>query len=143
MASHRNFGFVRCGCLAAGQLFALAANASAANIQVFTDRHHPVEATFGARVVELDAPTSLEVELSSRLSANPLQAATIARARLRTGGAALQQRLAAAYQGVVDAWSLGVKRIPAVVVDRQYVVYGVPDVSRAVSIIDRYRGKHP
>jgi integrating conjugative element protein (TIGR03757 family) len=126
----------------AGLLYILAANASAANIQVFTDHDHPVEAAAGIRVIELDAPTSLEVGLSFRLPSDPTRAAAIARARLNAGGASLQRRLAVAYQGVVYAWGLGVEKVPAVVMDRRYVVYGVSDVALAVSMIDRYRRRH-
>jgi len=48
-----------------------------------------------------------------------------------------------AYQGVADAWGLGIVKIPAVVVDRRYVVYGEPDVARAVARIDAYRSARP
>lgn len=142
MICHRHPAFLRSWWLA-GPLCILAANASAAIIQVFTDRNHPVQAAIGIPVCELDAPTSLEAGLSFRLPPNPARAAKIAGARLNAGGASLQQRLMVAYQGVVNAWSLGIEKIPAVVMDRRYVVYGVSDVARAVSIIDRYRRKHP
>ena len=142
MTRHRNPAFLRSWWLA-GPLCILAANASAAMIQVFTDRDHPVQAPIGIRVVELDAPTSLESVLSFQLPPDPTQAAAIARARLNAAGAPLQSRLAVAYQGVINAWSLGIEKIPAVVVDRWYVVYGVSDVAQAVSIVDRYRRKHP
>lgn len=141
MTHYRNPAFLRSWWLAG--LCILAANASAASVQVFTDRDHPVQAPTGIRVVELDAASSLEAELSFPLPPDPTRAAAIARARLNAGGASLQRRLAVAYQSVVYAWSLGIEKIPAVVVDRRYVVYGVSDVARAVSIIDRYRRKHP
>ena len=128
---------------AAALLCTLGAGASPASIQVFTDRDHPIEAPPGIRVVELDAPISLEASFFSRLPADPSRAEAIARARLNTGGAALQQKFATAYQGVVSAWSLGIEKIPAIVVDRTYVVYGVSNVAQAVSIIDRYRREHP
>ncbi|MFY0038678.1 DUF1525 domain-containing protein [Acinetobacter baumannii] len=47
----------------------------------------------------------------------------------------MQAELVKAQQDATDAWSLGVEKIPAVVVDRQYVVYGEPDVPRAVELI--------
>lgn len=95
-------------------------------------------------MIELDAPERLvESELSARLPSDPKQAVAIARLRLRDGGAAFQKRLALAYQGVVEAWSLGIAKIPAVVVDRKYVVYGEPDVNRAVSLIEQYRSTQP
>lgn len=123
--------------------WAIATSAAAANIWVVTDRQHPVAHAHGARVIELDAPASIEAELSSRLPADPNQAAAIVRQRLKVGGSALQKHLAVTYQGVTDAWSLEVSKIPAVVVDRHYVVYGDPDVARAVSIIEGYRRKRP
>lgn len=128
--------------LASSLLCALAVNASAANVRVFTDRHHPVEAPPEIPVIELDKPAALQAELSAHLPADPGRAASIVHARLGTGGAVLQQKFATAYQGVVDAWSLGVTKIPAVVVDQRYVVYGVQNVARAVSVIERYRREH-
>ena len=69
--------------------------------------------------------------------------AALVRQRLYAGGEALQRRIGQAYQGVADAWGLGVARIPAVVVDRRYVVYGEPDVPRAIARIDAYRSTQP
>ncbi|MBN0997448.1 TIGR03757 family integrating conjugative element protein, partial [Pseudomonas aeruginosa] len=63
--------------------------------------------------------------------------------RLNNGGADLQRRIASAYQGVADAWSLGVTSIPAVVVDQRYVVYGEPDVARAVARVAQHRRPQP
>src|SRR3989344_4580720 len=63
--------------------------------------------------------------------------------RLNQGGNDLQRRIAFAYQGITDAWSLGVTSLPAVVVDRRYVVYGEPDVARAVARIAQYRKAQP
>ena len=103
-----------------------------ADVVVFTDRHHPVVAPTGVRVIHLDAADHLKARLSADLPKDPDQAASIARQRLEDGGADLQQRLASAYQGLIDAWSLGITKVPAVVVDGQYVVYGDPDVSRAL-----------
>lgn len=95
-------------------------------------------------MIELDAPERfVQSELAAHLPTAPEQAAAIARQRLADGGAALQKRLALAYQGVVEAWSLGITRVPAVVVDRRYVVYGEADVDRAVSLIEQYRSTHP
>ncbi len=61
--------------------------------------------------------------------------------RLRSNDAQrLQQDLVAAQQGLVDAWSVGVTKIPAVVVDRKYVVYGETDVGSATQSIARWKG---
>ena len=58
-------------------------------------------------------------------------------------GAIESGRIGHAYQGVADAWGLGIAKIPAVVVDRRYVVYGEPDVPRAVARINAYRSTQP
>ena len=66
---------------------------------VVTDGRHPVQASPGARVIELDQAARSAAELSAKL--------------------------------------------PAVVVDRRYVVYGEADVSRAVARIETYRRLQP
>ncbi len=118
-------------------------NAMAADIRVFTDRNHPVEAPADVRIVELDDPSRIEAELAASLPADPAQAAAIVQQRLKDGGVDLQRRLANAYQGVADAWGLGITKIPAVVVDRRYVVYGERDVRRALARIEEYRRTQP
>lgn len=118
--------------------------ASAADVLVVTDQQHPVSARIGMRVIDLDAPGRIvDSALAAGLPADPTRAAAIARQRLQGGSDALQKRLALAYQGVIEAWSLGITKIPAVIVDRQYVVYGVPDVDRALELIDQYRSTRP
>jgi integrating conjugative element protein (TIGR03757 family) len=126
-------------------LCALAATTQilAADVRVFTDRHHPIEAPAGVRVVELDDAARIESALAADLPSDPAEAAAVVQQRLRDGGDALQHRLADAYQDVTDAWSLGVTKIPAVVVDRRYVVYGETNVSRALARIEAYRRTAP
>lgn len=122
---------------------ALPALASAADVWVVTDLHHPLSRAQGTRVIELDAPARIEAALSVNLPADPTQARAIVQRRLTEGGNPLQHRLAAAYQDVVDAWSLGITHVPAVVVDQRYVVYGETDVAQALALIDTYRRAHP
>lgn len=130
--------------LAAGLCAALLGPiAAAADVLVVTGGRHPVQAPAGVRIIELDQATRIEVELAAHLPADPQQAAAVVRQRLHDGGEALQRRIGHAYQGVADAWGLGIAKIPAVVVDRRYVVYGEPDVSRAVARIDAYRSTQP
>lgn len=112
-----------------------------ADVLVVTDSRHQVKAAHDARIIKLDAPTCIEADLSSGLPSDPDRASEIARQRL--GDRKLQQQLHEAYQGVADARSLGVTKIPAVVVDRRYVVYGEPDVFRAVARIEQYRRAQP
>lgn len=115
----------------------------AAEILVVTDSPHPVQAVSGARLIELDQPARIEAELGAHLPADPSRGAVLVQQRLNSGGIDLQQRLGAAYQGVVDAWSLGVTTIPAVIVDHRYVVYGEPDVAKAVALIEALRRTQP
>ncbi|WP_233149324.1 TIGR03757 family integrating conjugative element protein [Herbaspirillum camelliae] len=116
---------------------------TAADVLVVTDAAHPVSRANSVRVVRLDAPASLEAALGVQLPGDPVQAETIVRRRLAQAGTDLQQQLATAYQGVADAWGLGIAKVPAVVVDRRYVVYGDPDIARAVARIHAYRSSRP
>jgi len=111
-----------------------------ADTWVITNQAHPVLAPSGTRIILLDDQQRLEEQLSRELPADPRQAeATIQRYLASPAGRRLQNDLALAQQGVTDAWSLGVEKLPAVVVDRRYVVYGEPDVTKAVTLIDRAR----
>lgn len=117
----------------------VSAHIQAADVLVFTDQRHPVFVSNDVPVIYLDAAAEIEAELASGLPADPHRAEAIVRQRLGDGGTDLQARLAIAYQGVVDAWSLGITQIPAVVVDGRYVVYGDTDVTRAIASIEAYR----
>ncbi|MBN9426836.1 MAG: TIGR03757 family integrating conjugative element protein [Burkholderiales bacterium] len=127
---------------AAGLAALLAAGAVHAETWIITDQAHPV-AGRADRLILLDAPARIEGELASGLPANPARAESLARERLNQGGADLQRRIALAYQGVVDAWSLGITSVPAVVVDRRYVIYGEQDAARAVARIEQHRRSQP
>lgn len=133
-------------CLATA-LTAFSPGALAADIIVITDSCHPIKPMGGERIIELDQPARIEAELSAGLPADPNHASALARRRLSTGRSDLQRRMVQAYQGVADAWGLGIAKIPAVVVDRRYVVYGEPDVARAITRIHTHqtvdRGTRP
>lgn len=115
----------------------------AADVLVVTDSRHPVKTMGGERLIELDEAPRIEAELSANLPTDPNQATALVKRRLSTGGADLQRRIASAYQGLTDAWSLGITSIPAVVVDQRYVVYGEPDVARAIARIEQHRRAQP
>lgn len=117
--------------------------ATAAEVLVITDSGHPVQVAAGTRVIELDLPARIEAELAAGLPTDPTQAAAIVQQRLREGGQDLQRRIGRAYQDVTQAWGLGITKVPAVVVDRRYVVYGESDVARAATRIETYRGTQP
>tara|TARA_A100001391_G_scaffold65342_1_gene40937 strand:- start:27593 stop:27964 length:372 start_codon:yes stop_codon:yes gene_type:complete len=111
----------------------------AADVLVFTDQKHAVVAPNDVPVIHLDAPAEFEAELTSGLPADSQRAEAIVRQHLGDGGTELQARLASAYQGVVDAWHLGITKLPAIVVERRYVVYGDADVARAIAAIEAYK----
>ena len=124
-------------------LSAFSTAAAAAEVLAITDSGHPVQVAAGTRVIELDLPARIEAELAAGLPTDPTQAAAIVQQRLRDGGQDLQRRLGRAYQDVAQAWGLGITKVPAVVVDRRYVVYGEPDVAHAAARIETYRRTQP
>lgn len=109
---------------------------------VITDQAHPITSPGPARIILLDQQQHLEAELSRALPTDPHPAAAIVQNRLNTpSGKRLQADLAKAQQDLTDAWSLGITKIPAVVVDRRYVVYGEPDVAKALVLINNAKGQ--
>ncbi len=129
--------------LASVPYIALFSPAAAAEVLVVTDSLHPVQSPAGTRVIELDQAERIEAQLTRNLPAAPDAAAALLQQRLHDGGSELQQRIGQAYQGVADAWGLGIAKLPAVVVDRRHVIYGESDVAKAVAHIDAYRSTHP
>jgi integrating conjugative element protein (TIGR03757 family) len=110
--------------------------ASASEVLVFTDSSHPVTNVGDARVIFLDRVVHIEKEMSEGLPTNIDDAERAVKERINSAeGAKKIQELSEAYQGLMQAWKMGVSKIPAVVVGGQYVVYGQPDVAFAVSII--------
>jgi len=122
----------------------LLATSASAEVWIVTDSRHPMTGSATAqRVIQLDAAQHIESELSANLPADPQQAAALVQHRLNQGGDTLQQRLREAYQGITDAWSMGITTLLAVVVDQRYVVYGEADVDKALARIQQYRKEHP
>ena len=127
-----------------GLAMSVAGEASAQELWVITDSSNPVtgKATVH-RLIELDAPQRFEAELAAQLPSDPQRAAALVQQRLRQGGQPLQKRMRGAYQGVADAWSLGITTIPAVVVDQRYVVYGESDLDKALARVAQRRKDKP
>ena len=117
-------------------------DAALAEALVYTDKAHTVSAAIDARVVLLDRQHHLETDLSRDLPPDPQLAAAIIHGRLSSpSGKRLQSDLTKAQQDITDAWSMGIEKIPAVVVDRRYVVYGEPDVAKALELINRAKSQ--
>jgi integrating conjugative element protein (TIGR03757 family) len=122
---------------------AFTAYAGAADIRVYADHSIALKNAKGATIVFLDSPQRLEQDLSANLPADARRAGAMARQRLQAGGAKLQREFAHAWQGVTDTWRLGITKIPAVVVDDRYVIYGEPDVAKATARIAMFRSRKP
>lgn len=107
---------------------------------VITDRNHPVQAQVHVRLILLDDSEQLEAKLSEGLPPNQQQAIAIMQKRLKSNDAQrLQRDQALAQQDLVDAWSMGVTKVPAVVVDRKFVVYGETNATAAENHIAQWR----
>lgn len=118
----------------------LASTAASGEIILITTNQTPLAATKNIRTINLGLPAILEADLSSALPANPAEAQAIATQRITPDLAA---QLTKAHQNVTDAWSMGVTKVPAVVVDRKYVIYGETNVQRALDRIAEYQRKEP
>ncbi|EBA8598838.1 TIGR03757 family integrating conjugative element protein [Salmonella enterica] len=106
---------------------------SIASTVVYTDRHHsPANVQADTRVVYLDETDQLAKSLFGPLSTNSSQAERQAQSVIHSPQWAQQQAvMAQAYQGLIQAWQLGLKKYPAVVFDDHDVVYGTADVAVA------------
>jgi len=123
-------------------LLATAAAPTHATTWVITDSHNPVHGQ-PDRLILLDAAEQLEAELSADLPTALQRAAALAQQRLQSGGTSLQKRLADAYQGITDAWSLGIVKIPAIVIDQRHVIYGEHDIEAAQAKVRQFLRGQP
>ena len=112
-------------------------------VEVFTTAGEPaVNVPSGVAVIELDAPGRLDAELSQDLPADPDVAAALMRERMSTPDwQETADRYADSYLGLARAWQLGLEKVPAVVIDGRYVIYGQPDVAEALREAERLMGQ--
>lgn len=122
--------------LLAACLLASPALAAGPRIEVFTVARLPVSAPAGVPVYHIDRLRSIEAELSAGLPADPQQAASIAQARIRARGDELQRDALAAGTGAGLALHYGIDRVPAIVIDGRYVLFGERSVEAA---LERWR----
>ncbi|ECA1950186.1 TIGR03757 family integrating conjugative element protein [Salmonella enterica subsp. enterica serovar Virchow] len=106
---------------------------SFASVVVYTDRlHPPANATAETRVIYLDETERLQQKMFGTLSKDSALAERQAQSSLRAADWPQKQAaLAQAYQGLLQAWQLGLQKYPAVVFDDRDVVYGTADVRGA------------
>lgn len=107
------------------------------SIEVFTIAGEPVSnVPDTVPVIELDAPARLDARVSEGLSADLETAQSTIRERMTSPEwQEVMQRYGDLYTGVTRAWMLQVEKLPAVVVDGRYVVYGQHNVMAAVEDI--------
>ncbi|EFH8602135.1 TIGR03757 family integrating conjugative element protein [Escherichia coli] len=116
---------------------------SVAGTTVYTDSAHPpVNLPPEVQVVLLDGPQQLQDAFFGLLPADPEAAEAVVREHMQSPEwASAQADLAERYRLVTHAWSLGLKKYPAVVFDDREVVYGTTDVAQAERL--RSQGGQP
>lgn len=125
--------------------FVLAADLRA--IDIFTTSARPVatsavaaDPTLALTVAEVDTIDRLNAALSERLPADPASAQIEVRKRLKSLRKDQIAALRKAAIGLATAVQLGVDRTPAIVFDKQAVIYGLTDLTDA---LNRYRAWTP
>lgn len=89
------------------------------------------------QVLNLDSVGDIEQRLGKGLPNDPEQARTMVGRRIaQVGRAKLDAELRAAYLPLGMMMTYGLDRYPAIIFDRQAVIYGVTDLAQAV---DQYR----
>ncbi|HCQ4574183.1 TPA: TIGR03757 family integrating conjugative element protein [Escherichia albertii] len=116
---------------------------SVAGTTVYTDSAHPpANLPPEMQVVLLDGPQQLQDAFFGPLPADPEAAEAVVREHMQSPEwSSAQADLAERYRQVTHAWSLGLKKYPAVVFDDREVVYGTTDVAQAERL--RSQGGQP
>ncbi|EPF4175901.1 TIGR03757 family integrating conjugative element protein [Escherichia albertii] len=116
---------------------------SVAGTTVYTDSAHPpVNLPPEVQVVLLDGPQQLQDAFFGPLPADPEAAEAVVREHMQSPEwSSAQANLTERYRLVTHAWSLGLKKYPAVVFDDREVVYGTTDVAQAERL--RSQGGQP
>lgn len=116
---------------------------SLAGTTVYTySAHPPVNLPPEVQVVLLDGPQQLQDAFFGPLPADPEAAEAVVREHMQSPEwPSAQADLVERYRQVAHAWSLGLKKYPAVVFDDREVVYGTTDVAQAERL--RSQGGQP
>ncbi|MDC9612906.1 TIGR03757 family integrating conjugative element protein [Xenorhabdus khoisanae] len=131
--------------LASFVLMVLTSATQAATV-IYTDHQKPpdkIESHEDVQVVWLDAPDVLQAEWmhSMNVPVNADNAPLIAELLQSPEWHEKEREMIKAYQGIIRAWELGIKRYPAIVIDDRYVIYGSTDITQAKSWVEQYRGE--
>jgi len=100
-------------------------------------KRHPGAAVHVHRVDRIER---LEAELSVNLSTNPDKARSQALERLQGLSKERQEQLEQTAKGLVLALQLDIKRVPAIVIDQERVIYGLTDLTAALQLDQRVSG---
>jgi integrating conjugative element protein (TIGR03757 family) len=107
-----------------------------ASVTIVTDSVHPLHnIPDNAKIIMLDDSIKLHASLSDNLPNDPVQAEQLVKERLTALGSSYQKNMKQTLQDALAAYQLGVIKIPAVIQDNRYVVYGESDVSIALQLI--------
>ncbi|WMY72466.1 TIGR03757 family integrating conjugative element protein [Buttiauxella selenatireducens] len=112
---------------------------------VYTTKRWPVEHPEPGVVVQvLEEVVLLEKGLFPSLSDNTQEAEKQAQLRMQQPDWHEQEaRLTHAYQALLEARAVGIAKIPAVVFDDRFVVYGTTDVALAQQLRDAWQAQQP
>jgi len=85
----------------------------------------------------IDGIAQVKTALSQDLPTQAEAARRVALERMKHFGKAERDRLRHSAEALLQARNLGVRRYPAVVFDRQWVIYGVTDLMQAYSLFQQ------
>ncbi len=94
-------------------------------------RHHPQAIL---RVHRVDRIEQLEAELSLNLSVDPDKAKRQVLRRLQNQSSERQDELQQTAKSLAVALQLGIKGVPAIVIDQARVIYGLTDLTAALRL---------
>ena len=117
----------------------LAGIVHAERVEVFKLTAQRVKTVAGALVYAIDALDALTEPLSAGLPADPARAQRIAKQRFASMGEAQRARIDHAARVLGQAAHYRLEKAPAIVIEREAVVYGVSDVAQALKIYRRWR----
>lgn len=103
----------------------------------------PSAPAYQLQVYRLDAMTLIEEQLSQGLPAVEAQALSVLQRMESEIRRKYQAQIINASNGMTLAIHYRLDRLPAVVIDRKAVIYGVPDVERALAIYQQSAGGRP
>lgn len=118
------------------------AGAAEPGVEVFTLSTLPLTNVGAATVRYVDTVALLEQHLSVGLPPDPVRAQQLVAQRIAALGPELKARISSGAGGLARAAQLGVQRVPAVVFEGRWAVYGLTDVAAARRIFARRPPEH-